>query len=154
MRGEPATFNRYVNQGFPTHLISLLTQARLVRINQVTEQLEPWLASSWSTSADGRVVTLELRPGVSWSDGAAFTSDDVVFSFALAADAASGSVMTEVVRVGDQPIGIRADGPQRVVLTFAQPYAPGCACWTRCPSTRSTRWRRREKAGASRRRGA
>ena len=125
MRGEPATFNRYVNQGFPTHLISLLTQARLVRLNQVTDQVEPWLASSWSTSADGRVVTLELRPGVTWSDGAAFTSDDVVFSFALAADAASGSVMTEVVRVGNQPIGIRSDGPQRVVLTFAQPYAPG-----------------------------
>jgi len=125
MRGEPATFNRYVNQSFPTHLISLLTQARLVRLNQVTDQVEPWLASSWSASADGRVVALELRPGVTWSDGAAFTSDDVVFSFALAADGAAGSVMTEAVRVGDQPIGIRADGPERVVLTFAKPYAPG-----------------------------
>ena len=125
MRGEPATFNRYVNQGFPTHLLSLLTQARLVRINHLTDQVEPWLASSWSTSADGRVVTLELRPGVTWSDGAAFTSDDVVFSFGVAADEAAGSVMTDLVRVGDQPIGIRADGAARVVLTFAQPYAPG-----------------------------
>jgi len=46
VRGEPVTFNRYVNQGFPTHLISLLTQARLVRINRMTDQVEPWLASS------------------------------------------------------------------------------------------------------------
>ena len=41
VRGEPVTFNGYVNQGFPTHLISLLTQARLVRINRMTDQVEP-----------------------------------------------------------------------------------------------------------------
>src|SRR5262245_60105902 len=52
VRGEPVTFNRYVNQGFPTHLISLLTQARLVRINQLTDQIEPWLASGWTMGAD------------------------------------------------------------------------------------------------------
>jgi len=37
LRGEPATFNRFVNQGLPAHLVSLLTQARLVRINRLTD---------------------------------------------------------------------------------------------------------------------
>ena len=125
LRGEPATFNRYVNQAFPTHLISLLTQARLLRINRLTDQLEPWLATAWTMSADGLTATLDLRSGVTWSDGAPFTADDVVFSFGVAADAAAGSVMTQIVSVGDEPIGIRADGPARIVLAFARPYAPG-----------------------------
>jgi peptide/nickel transport system substrate-binding protein len=125
LRGEPVTFNRYVNQGFPTHLISLLTQARLVRINRITDQVEPWLASGWTTSGDGLTTTFDLRPGVAWSDGAPFTSDDVVFSFGVAADGAAGSVMTSIVSVGDRPIGVRAEGAARVVLTFAQPYALG-----------------------------
>jgi peptide/nickel transport system substrate-binding protein len=105
------TFNRYVNQGFPTHLISLLTQARLVRINRMTDQVEPWLASSWTTSADGLTVALALRSGVTWSDGTPFTADDVVFSFGVAGDGGAGSVMTDLVTVGARPIGVRADGP-------------------------------------------
>jgi peptide/nickel transport system substrate-binding protein len=125
LRGEPATFNRYVNQSFPTHLISLLTQARLVRINRLTDQAEPWLASSWSVSSDGLTTTLDLRPDVTWSDGAPFTSDDVVFSFAVAADGAAGSVLTEAASVNGRPIAVRAEGPRRVVLTFSEPYAPG-----------------------------
>ena len=125
VRGEPVTFNSYVNQGFPTHLISLLTQGRLVRINRMTDQVEPWLASSWTISADGLTVTFALRPGVTWSDGAPFTADDVVFSFGVAGDGAAGSVMTNLVSVGARPIGVRADGAMRVVLTLAQPYAPG-----------------------------
>ena len=124
IRGEPPTFNRYVNQTFPTQLISLLTQARLVRINRLTDQPEPWLASAWRLAHDARGVTLDLRPDLVWSDGAPFDSGDVVFSFA-AAYGASGTVMAQALSVGGKPIGVRADGPRRVVLTFAQPYAPG-----------------------------
>ena len=91
----------------------------------MTDQVEPWLASSWTSTADGLTVTLTLRSGVTWSDGTPFTSDDVVFSFGVAGDGAAGSVMTNLVSVGARPIGIRADGPARVALTLAQPYAPG-----------------------------
>ena len=41
----------------------------------------PNLAESWTTSADGRVITLRLRRGLRWSDGEPLTSDDFVFSF-------------------------------------------------------------------------
>src|SRR6186997_731912 len=97
MRGEPVTFNSYVNQGFPTHLISLLTQGRLVRIKRMTEQVEPCVASSWTISADGLPLTFALRPGVTWYDGAPVTADDVVFSFGVAGAGAAGSLMTTLV---------------------------------------------------------
>ncbi len=43
-------------------------------------QPRPRLATRWTTSADGRTVTLALRPGVRWHDGQPFTSADVAFS--------------------------------------------------------------------------
>ena len=123
VRAEPVTFNRYVSQQFPTHLLSLLTQARLVRINRLTQAVEPALASAW-TSDDQRTWTLELRPDVTWSDGAPFSADDVVFSFE-AAYHAPGSLLGDALQPAGGPIAVAAVGPHRVVLSFQTPYAPG-----------------------------
>ena len=68
-----------------TDLVALLTQARLVRVNRATDDLEPWLAESWTTSADGLTFTLKLRQAL-FSDGVPFTADDVLFSFQAAYD--------------------------------------------------------------------
>ncbi len=43
--------------------------------------LGPDLATHWEISADGRETTVHLRPGVRWSDGAPFTTDDIMFTF-------------------------------------------------------------------------
>ena len=43
--------------------------------------LKPGLATDWSVSPAGDVVTLKLREGVSFSDGSAMTASDVVWSF-------------------------------------------------------------------------
>ncbi len=40
----------------------------------------PWLATSWRWSQGGRVLTVQLRKGVRWSNGKPFTSADVVFT--------------------------------------------------------------------------
>jgi len=40
----------------------------------------PLLATSWSSSADGRTITFKLREGVTWHDGKPFTAEDVRFS--------------------------------------------------------------------------
>ena len=68
--------------------MAVLTQARLVRLNRVTDALEPALAERWESAADARTHTLHLRKGITFSDGAPFTAADVLFSFAVAYDAA------------------------------------------------------------------
>lgn len=42
--------------------------------------LDPQLATSWESSADGKAITFNLREGVTWHDGQPFTSADVAFS--------------------------------------------------------------------------
>jgi peptide/nickel transport system substrate-binding protein len=41
----------------------------------------PGLASSWSTSKDGRTWTYKIRSGVKWSDGVPLTARDVAYTF-------------------------------------------------------------------------
>ncbi len=105
--------------------MSLLTQARLIRINRLTDVAEPWLASEWTVSPDERSIALTLRPDVTWSDGAPFDADDVAFSFRAAYDVANGSVLAASLTVGGGPIVTTVVDPRHVKLTFAAPFAPG-----------------------------
>ena len=41
----------------------------------------PDLAESWTIAPDGLSWTFNLRSGVKWSDGTAFSADDVTFTF-------------------------------------------------------------------------
>ena len=41
----------------------------------------PALAQSWTKSADGKVYTFKLRPGVAWSDGVPLKAQDFVYSW-------------------------------------------------------------------------
>ena len=43
--------------------------------------MTPWLATKWSESADGLTYDFELRQGVKFHNGDAFTAEDVQFSF-------------------------------------------------------------------------
>ena len=47
------------------------------------DTIVPDLALSWSWNADGTVLTLPLRQGVTWHDGRAFTARDVECTFNL-----------------------------------------------------------------------
>lgn len=122
LRSEPGNYNRYFEALAATELVSMLTHDRLVRVDRATDELQPALAESWSTS-DGLVYTLKLRPGVRFSDGAPFTSADVVFSVRAAYDA-PGSVIGSGFRVGGKPLTVTAVDPQTVTVAFPQPFAP------------------------------
>jgi len=103
----------------------LLTQARLVRVNQATQAVEPMLAESWSAADDRRRVTLALRRGVAFSDGHPFTASDVLFSFDVAYDPKSGSLLADSVMAGGKPLQVEAPDDHTVVITFPAPFAPG-----------------------------
>jgi peptide/nickel transport system substrate-binding protein len=55
----------------------------LMIFNGVTDKWVPWLSLGATWSPGLQIVRFELRPGVTWSDGAPFTSADVVFTFDL-----------------------------------------------------------------------
>ncbi|MCC6453854.1 MAG: ABC transporter substrate-binding protein [Caldilineaceae bacterium] len=44
-----------------------------------SDPVQPGLAKEWSFNEDGTELTLVLREGLKWSDGAPFTTDDIVF---------------------------------------------------------------------------
>ena len=84
-------------------------------------QIEPWLASEYSSSDDGLVWTFTLRDGVTFSDGTPLSPADVVFSLQRHLDIG-----------GPLPLGapitsIEAQGENTVVITLSAPYTPFAA---------------------------
>ncbi len=125
IRGEPRTFNRYVAADQASEVLSLLLQARLVRINRSTFELEPWLAETWESSADGRTHTIHLRSGLTWSDGMPLTAEDVLFSMQAVYDPKVESVLADSLTAGGQPLRTAAPDPLTVVFTYPAPSGRG-----------------------------
>ena len=133
IRAEPRSFNRYLARDLSTEVVTQLMQASLVRVNRVTQQLEPRLAERWELLPDQVTYRLHLRPGIQFSDGHPFSSADVVFSFRAIYDPAVASVL-----------GRHADGRRQAAdrdrdrcrygrrSAFRRRSAPGCGCWMAC----------------------
>ena len=125
IRSEPRTYNRFASRDPVTELVSLLTQAKLVRINRATSEVEPWLAERWTRSDDGLRYTLKLRQGIAFSDGQPFTAADVLFSFRAVYDPKSPGPLADSLMVGGKPLQVSSPDPGTVVVTFPSPFAPG-----------------------------
>jgi peptide/nickel transport system substrate-binding protein len=130
IRTEPRSLNRFAANDTSTDLVAMLTQAKLVRINRVTDEVEPWLAGRWTRSNDGLQYTVTLRANVAFSDGHPFSSDDVAFSMeaAYTAPLASGAL-----QVGGKRLIAATPDPLTVVFTFPQPFAPGMRIFDNLP---------------------
>ncbi len=74
----------------------------------------PWLATAYSWSNDGKALTFTIRSGVKWSDGQAFTSADVAFTFQLIKKFAALNVN------GVSFTGVSTSG-NKVTLAFSSP---------------------------------
>ena len=82
--------------------------------------VRPGLAKSWTVSEDGRLYTFALRDDVTFCDGRAMTSEDVVYSLTRFADPATRSP----VRWRAGPVKeIRATGPLTVEYELTQPFS-------------------------------
>ncbi len=125
LRSEPGSYNRYVDQSAAGELLSLLTQAPLVRVDRTTDRLEPWLAESWTQSADGLSYTLRLRQGLTFSDGSPFSSADVLFSFAALYDPRVNAVLASDTYSAGRPLVVEAPDPATVIIRLAAPSAAG-----------------------------
>jgi len=121
VRTEPRNFTRLTSREETTDLVGTLIHATLVRINHLTDEVEPWLAERWTPSTDGRSYTITLRSNVQFSDGHAMSADDVVFSL----DAVYASESAEAMLIGGRKITATAIDPLHVRVTFPEVFAPG-----------------------------
>lgn len=80
-----------------------------------TGQVKPWLVASYSWSKDGRSLTLNLRPGITWSDGRPLTADDVAFTFNLIRQ-------NKALNTNSMPLAdAKAVSGTQAVITFTRP---------------------------------
>jgi oligopeptide transport system substrate-binding protein len=88
----------------------------------------PGLAQRWDISPDGLTYTFHLRPNAKWSNGDAFTAEDVVWSWRRAVDPATASRFAwlykpvdnaDDITKGTKPpsaLGVSAADPRTVVV--------------------------------------
>jgi peptide/nickel transport system substrate-binding protein len=87
----------------------------LLQFDTVTSAAVPWLATSYQWSNGGRTLSLQLRHGVTWSNGTPFTSADVVFTYDLVKNNPA------LNQSGITMSSITANGLYAVTLTFPHP---------------------------------
>jgi peptide/nickel transport system substrate-binding protein len=89
----------------------------LTKIN-MDGSIVPLLAESWTIDPDGKVYTFKLRKGVTFTDGEAFDSSDVKFSFERAK--AEGSTNKAKKAVFDNISRIDTPDPATVIVVLNQ----------------------------------
>jgi len=121
LHSEPKTLDPLVFADESAEAIRYLTEGVLVRINRLTQQPEPELAVSWKVSSNGRRITFQLRKGVHYPDGSAFTSKDVVETFHTLFDPALHSPVADTFQTEKGTVSITAQGDFTVVADFPAP---------------------------------
>ena len=81
--GEPDTLGPTSRALVGAYIFSFIANG-LVRLKYPDMTAVADLASTFSASADGKVYTFNLHPGVKWQDGQPFSADDVKFTFEFA----------------------------------------------------------------------
>lgn len=92
----------------------------LLFFNRENGQVQPWLASSYQFSSDATSVTFNLRQNVKWSDGQAFSSQDVVFTLNMLKQypAADGNGLWQYIT------NVTAPDANTVMVTLKKAYSP------------------------------
>jgi len=89
----------------------------LMEWNSDNGQYKPWLATQWKWSDAGTVLTIQLRKGVDWTNGSAFTSADVAFTFNMMKKYPA----TDSNGLWDYLKSVTATGPYTVKMTLTKP---------------------------------
>jgi peptide/nickel transport system substrate-binding protein len=106
------------------NILRFLSPQGLTRWEMDFSGVKPNVAESWSVSADATEYTFTLRKGMKWSDGAAFTADDVMFfvnDLLNNDEFYGGSPPSRFVIAGSPMQGEKIDD-YTVKLSFAGPY--------------------------------
>mgnify|MGYP000920357512 CR=1 FL=1 len=94
--------------------------------NRLAGELVPWLATEYKWSDDNLTLTFTIRDGVKWSDGTAFTANDVAFTFNFL-KSKPGLAGMALVAVGETGYieSVTAPDASHVDFKFKRVYTPG-----------------------------
>ncbi|MGH9664412.1 MAG: ABC transporter substrate-binding protein, partial [Bryobacteraceae bacterium] len=123
LHAEPQTLDPLLMADESEETLRYLTEGVLVRINRLTQQPEAELAASWKIDPRGRSIVFELRRGVTFPDGSAFTSQDVVHTFHCLLDPALHSAIADTFKTEKGTVRVSPAGPYTVLAEFPAPVS-------------------------------
>jgi len=123
LRSEPKTLNPLLAADDASETIRYLTGGVLVRVNRMTQELEPGLATSWKITNGGKTITFELRTGLRFSDGTPFSPEDVAYTMQQLMDPALHSPTGDAFRASEGKVQTEVLPKNRVRVTFPAPIA-------------------------------
>ncbi len=123
LRSEPKTLNPLFMSDDSSETIRYLTGGVLLRVNRLTQDLEPELATAWKLTNAGKTITFKLRENLHFSDGTTFSADDVAYTIQQLMDPALHSPTGDAFRSGEGKVQTQALANNRIAITFSAPIA-------------------------------
>jgi peptide/nickel transport system substrate-binding protein len=123
LRSEPKTLNPLLAADDASETVRYLTGGVLVRLNRLTQELEPELGTSWKVTNGGKTITFQLRDGLRFSDGTPFSADDVAYTMQQLMDPALHSPTGDAFRSSEGKVETQVLPKGRVRITFPAPIA-------------------------------
>ncbi|PLX75850.1 MAG: peptide-binding protein [Desulfuromonas sp.] len=124
--GEPSNLLPVLSSDSASSDINGLVYNGLLRYDK-NLKLEGVLAESWDISEDNLTITFHLRKGVTWHDGAPFTSADVMFTYQLYTNP---EVPTSYAEDFLQVASAETPDDYTFKVSYARPYAPALESWS------------------------
>jgi len=123
LRAEPKTFDPQLVEDDASEAVRYLTGGVLLRVDRKTQRLNPELATAWKVDEQGRRITFELRAGVEFSDGAAFSANDVAYTVGRLMDPNMHSATADPFRSSTAAPEITVLSPLRIAIRFGAPVS-------------------------------
>jgi peptide/nickel transport system substrate-binding protein len=118
LRSEPKTLNPLLMSDDSSETIRYLTGGVLMRVNRLTQDLEPELAASWKVTNAGKTITFKLRDNLYFSDGTTFSANDVAYTIQQLMDPALHSPTGDAFRSGEGKVQTQLLSKNRIAITF------------------------------------
>ncbi|MDO4295786.1 MAG: ABC transporter substrate-binding protein [bacterium] len=136
---EPDTTDVHCTTDYYTVGMNIFDRLVEVKPNEDgTSELVPSLAESVAVSSDGLTYTFQLKEGIQYSNGAALTSDDVLYTFTrlLTYDKSKNSDFVDQILgaeelmegTADTLAGFEVIDDYNFTVTLKEPYAAFLAC--------------------------
>jgi peptide/nickel transport system substrate-binding protein len=114
--GDFDSYNPLVAQGRP-NIPELTAAGGLITTNPYTYEYVPYMAQTFTQSADKRTFSFTLRPELKWSDGQAITADDFMTTFKVYAADEESNLNSYLFDSG-KPVTWKKTGDLSFTLTF------------------------------------